>query len=116
MANEAGRFRALPEISDELHEWFVSDQGPIQEWANVLGTLDGALGRADEDLEGLTRSNPNLAGAVRGTVEGMYGALADQLQSEQAKAWLRAGAYANAFVLLRLIDMQLRRSEGEAGP
>ena len=65
----------------------------------------------DEELEGLTAANPNLAAVLRGIVSGLYDVFGEQLASEQDKAFLRAISYFNAFIILRTLDLQWRRNQ-----
>ena len=111
MAEElSGLYRALPQVDDDISQLIlVEETGPIQQFGSTLHDLGHALQRVDEELEGLTAANPNLAAVVRGTVSGLYDDFGEQLASEQEKAFLRAVTYFNAFTILRTLDLQWRR-------
>ncbi len=107
-----GLYRALPQIEDEVRQLILEEEsGPVRQFGATLHDLVHALQRVDEEMEGLTVANPNLAAVVRGTVSGLYDVFAEQLSSEVEKAFLRAVTYFNAFIILRTLDMQWRRSQ-----
>ncbi|MFH1560821.1 MAG: hypothetical protein ABID84_05370 [Chloroflexota bacterium] len=107
---QGGTYRALPQIDDEIRDFILQDEAGLI--ALLLGDeVDAgeALERIDEELSGLAQTNPNLTQVVRNSVDAIYAALADEIPSEQMKVLLRVVAYTNAFVLLRVLDMQWRR-------
>ena len=107
-----GLYRALPQVAEDVRQYIVEDEtGPIRQFGATLHDLGHALQRVDEELEGLTLANPNLAGVVRATVVGLYDVFGEQLASEQEKAFLRAITYFNAFIILRALDLQWRRTQ-----
>ena len=105
-----GLYRALPQIEDAVQQLILEEEaGPVRQFGATLHDLGHALERVDEEMEGLTAANPNLAAVVRGMVEGLYAVFGEQLTSEQEKAFLRAITYFNAFIILRTLDLQWRR-------
>ena len=107
---QTGTYRALPLIENDIREFILNKEGgPVSELGESLGDLGSALSRVDDELAGVVEANPNLAAILNATVEGTYLAFAKLLESEQAKAYVRAIAYINAFVVLRALDMQWRR-------
>ena len=110
--DERGTYRALPEVDEDVLQFILHDEaGPVVQFGQALSDIGLALRRTDQEMEGLSQANPNLAAIVYGTVEGTYSAFANQVDSEQAKALLRAVAHINAFVVLRALDMQWRRTQ-----
>ncbi len=100
-------YDALPSVSDETREWIT--QSYIPELTGLLEDMRGALERIDDEIEGLAEQNDNLARLTHGVVEGLYGVFANVLPGEILRAHLRIFGYYNALVLLRALDMELRR-------
>ena len=110
--SEEGTYRALPQIGDDIMEFILHDDaGPVSQFSQSLADIGSALQRVDEEMQGLSIANANLASIVHGTVEGLYSAFSEFIPSEQGKAMLRAVGHINAFVVLRALDMQWRRSD-----
>ena len=109
-----GMYRVLPQIDDDIRDFVLHDDaGPVVQFGQVLSEMGLGLERVDEEMEGMSLSNPNLAAIVHGTVEGLYSAFSQQIPTEQGKASLRAIAHINAFVVLRALDLQTRRNEAK---
>jgi len=105
---EGKSYQGLPSVPPEVAT-FVTDT-LIPQLAG-LGTLDDMLTRIDEDINGLEQANPQLAGLVRGTVEGLFGGVGDRLPGERERAYLRVFGFFNAMTLLRALDMAWRRQQ-----
>ena len=107
-----GLYKALPQVEEDVRRLILEDEtGPVHQFGATLHNLAHALQRVDEELEGLTAANPNLAAVLRGIVSGLYDVFGEQLASEQDKAFLRAISYFNAFIILRTLDLQWRRNQ-----
>ncbi len=113
MVEEAGGlYKALPQVEEDVKRLILEDEtGPVRQFGATLHNLVHALERVDEELEGLTAANPNLAAVLRGIVSGLYDVFGEQLASEQEKAFLRAISYFNGFIILRTLDLQWRRNQ-----
>ena len=101
-----GMYRRLPQVQNDTKQFILDVTVP--EFGDVLNDLTSALARVDDEMQGLSETNKNLADIVYGTVQGMYSVFENTIRSEQDKALLRVISYINALVVLRAVDMELR--------
>ncbi len=105
------RYRVLPQIDEDIAKFVLEDDaGPVKQSSKTFGNLNTALKRIDDELQGLSEANPHLASLVCGIVAGTYSVFGENFTSERDKALLRVVSYVDAFVILRALDMQMRKA------
>ncbi len=107
-----GTYRALPVIDEDIFALIFDDRnGLIVEFLDSLGDIGAALRLVDAEMIGLEQANPDLGAAVRRVVSDLDSLLGDALWSETNRSYLRVVGYINAFLVLRLLDMQWRKQQ-----